>query len=210
MGIGISINSEALLILGIPLTIILMVIGIMVRKKRGEKIFWFRQGTIFLLSVYLLLLIGVTLFPIDIIWGENFRETSVGINLIPFKAIIHSIKNIGVGGFSAAFDIKLLLRNVGGNTLLLLPLGILAPVLWKKFRSLKSCFILGIITSLSIEFLQLIEGLLKLGFRIVDIDDLILNVLGLVIGYSLYKIIFNFKFVRNLIINEQQEQRKVV
>lgn len=207
---GIRIESEVLYILGILLTIILMITSILVKKRKRKRIFWVREGAIFLLSVYLLLLIGVTLFPVFIQVGEAFRESSIGINLIPFKDIIHKIGNLGAGGFSVAFDIKMLLMNVGGNILLLLPLGILAPVLWKRFRSLKSCFILGVITSLSIEFLQLIEGLLKLGFRAVDIDDLILNVLGIVIGYSLYKIIFKFKFVRNLIINEQQEQRKVV
>ena len=83
--------------------------------------------------------------------------------------------------------------NIGGNILLLLPLGLLLPILWTNLRNLKKIFLIGLFTSLSIEILQLIENILYLGFRSVDIDDVIFNVIGIILGYSLFKVLHTSK-----------------
>ena len=83
--------------------------------------------------------------------------------------------------------------NIGGNILLLLPLGLLLPILWTNLRNLNKIFLIGLFTSLSIEILQLIENILYLGFRSVDIDDVIFNVIGIILGYSLFKVLHTSK-----------------
>lgn len=183
-----TIESQAALILGIPILIISMLIMFLWQKKKGKQIKATRYFIIFILGVYILLLIGVTLFPMRL--GINMGNSYLAVNYIPFKSTIDDIATIGKGSFSVGFDIKLLMRNIGGNILLLLPIGILFPVLWDKFRNLKSTIVAGIIISIVIESIQLIQNILMLGIRVVDIDDVIFNIIGVVIGYYIFKLIY--------------------
>ncbi|MBB6697091.1 VanZ family protein [Clostridium algidicarnis] len=58
---------------------------------------------------------------------------------------------------------------------------------------------------MSIELLQLLENFLSIGFfRVVDVDDLILNVLGAILGYMAYQVILRLKWsliIRNTSLN---------
>nr|WP_253197347.1 VanZ family protein [Clostridium algidicarnis] len=170
----------------------LIVLGITIfkKKKKGEKIDFFREIVKFGFGLYIIALIGVTLFPIRIGYGRQaITMINMGINYIPFKSIIYDIRQIGIGSFSVRFQIKLLIMNVLGNFILLIPIGFLTPILWKKVNSLKDIVIVGFLVSLSIELLQLLENFLSIGFfRVVDVDDLILNVLGAVFGYMAYQV----------------------
>lgn len=69
-----------------------------------------------------------------------------------------------------------------------MPLGFLAPILWDKYKKFKSTVLLGFSISASIELLQLIESLFSGVGRITDIDDVICNVIGSIVGYCIYKI----------------------
>ncbi|HWI48223.1 MAG TPA: VanZ family protein, partial [Rummeliibacillus sp.] len=113
------------------------------------------------------------------------------INLIPFVAIIKDVQQIGTAyGGDAGFMLRLILRNVGGNILLLMPLGILSPIMWNKFKQYKNVVLLGFSISIGIECIQFIE-LIAGGFgRAVDIDDVICNVVGVMLGYIIYKFMF--------------------
>ena len=69
-----------------------------------------------------------------------------------------------------------------------IPLGFLLPFLWKKYQKLTPTLLFGFLFSLFIELSQLIT------LRATDIDDLIANTLGALIGYLIWKIymkIFN-------------------
>jgi glycopeptide antibiotics resistance protein len=94
------------------------------------------------------------------------------INYIPLISIISEISQIGTAyGGDSIFMMKLILRNVGGNILLLMPLGFLATILWDKFRILKRVLLLGLLVSVSIECLQLVELVIGVGIgRTVDIE----------------------------------------
>ena len=83
---------------------------------------------------------------------------------------------------------------------------LLLPILSKNLKNLKNFFFIGLITSLSIEVFQLIENIFFLGFRSVDIDDVIFNVIGIIIGYCLFKIIYKSKL--NFLINKFQINQK--
>ncbi|MBU3206493.1 VanZ family protein [Clostridium algidicarnis] len=187
---GYFIEKEFLVVFVIPLYLIVLGITIFKKKKKGEKIDFFREIVKFGFGLYIIALIGVTLFPIRIGYGRQaITMINMGINYIPFKSIIYDIRQIGIGSFSVRFQIKLLIMNVLGNFILLIPIGFLTPILWKKVNSLKDIVIVGFLVSLSIELLQLLENFLSIGFfRVVDVDDLILNVLGAVFGYMAYQV----------------------
>ena len=110
-------------------------------------------------------------------------------NFIPFKEI-----------FRYAFTSKLFYRNVVGNIVLFVPFGYFTSH-YCKLNKWYISFILIFITSLSIEIIQI--GI----SRSFDIDDIILNVFGGLIGYFIYRItekIFqksSERFKNNLLLN---------
>lgn len=63
------------------------------------------------------------------------------------------------------------------NILLFIPLGFFLPILWVQFRKIKHIIAVGFSFSLLIEISQLLNN------RRTDIDDLILNTLGALIGF---------------------------
>ena len=71
------------------------------------------------------------------------------------------------------------------NVLLFIPLGIFVPCLWPEYRSTMKTVGLGLMTSLGIEILQIFT------FRATDINDVITNVAGTMIGYLIGKLIIN-------------------
>jgi glycopeptide antibiotics resistance protein len=64
-----------------------------------------------------------------------------------------------------------------------IPLGFLLPVVFVNIRSLRNIILTSVCVSIFIEAMQYI---LTLG--VFDIDDIILNLLGTVLGFLLYKI----------------------
>ena len=71
------------------------------------------------------------------------------------------------------------------NVLLFIPLGIFVPCLWPNHRSMMKTVGVGLMTSLGIEILQIFT------FRATDINDVITNVAGTMIGYLIGKLIIN-------------------
>lgn len=71
------------------------------------------------------------------------------------------------------------LRQVGGNLMLLAPLGILLPVVFTTMRGPIRLALVGGLLSLGIEAVQ---GALVMG-RAFDVDDVILNTAGVVLAY---------------------------
>lgn len=145
----------------------------------------------FCFVLYIALVISVTLFPIESM-GLNSPLFNIEheVNLIPLKAIIEEISSIGRAySGDSEFMIELIVKNVGGNILLFLPLGALAPMLWKRLRTFKNILFAGIAVSIVIEWLQLLEILAGNSMRIADIDDVICNGLGTAAGYLVYKLL---------------------
>ncbi|WP_043932019.1 VanZ family protein [Bacillus sp. EB01] len=165
-------------------------IFVFLRIKNKQHIHWVKEATGFLLAMYFFMVVSVTFFP----WaaaGFSFGYLNMrSINLIPFVSIFEDISQIGTAyGGDKVFMASLIARNVGGNILLLMPLGFLAPVLSKKYRSFKKAAWLGLTVSLTIEILQLFQNLTGGLGRITDIDDVICNVMGTAIGYFLYALV---------------------
>lgn len=103
-----------------------------------------------------------------------------GINLIPFHIIEETYIVVSRTGDPTYFIINFL-----GNIILFMPIGFMLPLLWK----IKGGMVLlaGAACSLFIELCQLFLP------RSTDIDDLLLNTLGTLLGWGLYSL-FNLKF----------------
>lgn len=127
--------------------------------------------------IYLLVLIKIILFKtnsfVDILKG-NTSAGYRGVNLIPFKTIVNFFNMEGFS-FLRAFS------NTVGNIAIFLPLGYLLPILTKKINNIYKILSISMSISIIFESLQYIFYLGSL-----DIDDIILNTLGGVIGYIIY------------------------
>lgn len=66
------------------------------------------------------------------------------------------------------------------NMILFVPFGLLVPLLWEKYSKFLLTTLLGFGLSVIIEFMQLFCH------RATDIDDLLMNTLGTIVGYFLF------------------------
>ena len=114
---------------------------------------------IFLYYVYLVLeTIGIgTIWEIGLYPGMKLQEE---INLIPFR-----------DGISLSMIL---------NVVMFMPLGFLLPLLWKEYHSLVRTAIIGFCFSCGIEFCQLFNR------RVSDVDDLLMNTLGAILGWLIW------------------------
>ncbi len=108
-------------------------------------------------------------------------------NIIPFKTITTYVNAI----FNDSMNIDIPIKNLGGNFILFFPMGIYLPLFIKKINKVSKYSIwMGILLFL-VETVQLITR--RGSF---DIDDFILNMLGALIGYAIWKT----KIVQKLLI----------
>lgn len=170
---------------GIVAGLILFAIMYPFRFKRNSL---FRNLCMASLFVYIGSVISLTMIyapPWD--WNISRFSTTYAlsnINFVPFRASIEIFNHCAQKGDYSAF-----IRLVGGNSIMLMPLGILVPLLFPKVKAVR-IFILGSMTSLVIEITQLMANI-TLGriLRTVEIDDFIQNVVGCMLGYIVFVII---------------------
>ena len=102
---------------------------------------------------------------------ERLR-TGVGVNFVPFKTIRSYLK------YSSGSENTMV--NIAGNIFMFVPWGLGLPLLWRKCRSVWKVMLASVMLPIFIEFCQLFIG------RSVDIDDVILNFVGGMLGGLLY------------------------
>lgn len=151
----------------LPMIIISVVVVVTLRAAdilKNKKTFCFYKELIALsFIIYILCLFQVVTFQDN----NNFSSN----NLVPFREM-----------FRYDFGSRLFLKNVLGNIIMFLPYGFFSSYFLKEKRLLP-IFVLTILTSLTIESTQLMIG------RVFDIDDILLNVLGGILGHFLYILI---------------------
>ena len=182
-------EMNILLIIGLPLWIIIRGVILLFRRKKGDKLNLYNEIITNLFVIYLFILIGVTIFPLRI--GSTIPYLSnmsilerYNINLIPF--VDYYKNNISVKG---------VIRNVGGNLILLSPFIFYLCIKFEKLRSIKLCMLTSFLISLSIELIQLFMNILSLSYgRSVHTEDLILNTLGGIIAWYIFKYTYKGKF----------------
>lgn len=96
----------------------------------------------------------------------------VGLPSVTYLAMDPVIQWIPFAGMAADF------KNAILNVILFIPLGVLLPLFWKEFRCFRKTFLFGFGMTAMIELLQLFT------FRTTDINDIITNVAGTMIGYA--------------------------
>ncbi|KGL40868.1 hypothetical protein BMT55_16400 [Listeria newyorkensis] len=155
-----------------------------IRKKEPiEKIIF--KSCMF---IYISGVVGYTIFPIMtnsrlIEDTRLFREGVSGINIIPFATIWE------IYMYSGDMDVSQGIFQVVANIIMFVPLGCLYPLCSKYKVSWKRMFLLAVALSVSIELLQLLQNIFyQVAFKYVDVDDLIWNVSGGLIGYALFRL----------------------
>lgn len=130
--------------------------------------------------------------------------------LFQFQSLIilkYFMPNLMLNGQDAGHDLNLIplivltsqdLETSLLNILLFVPFGFGLPFITNL--RLKQVVICGLLFSFALELLQLVSGqIAKVTFRVADINDLIFNALGVLIGYCLFRgfmIIFRRLFYR--------------
>lgn len=110
----------------------------------------------------------------------NLDGNGENLNFVPFETVRlywHLLQN----GASQAL-LRHAIVNLVGNVVMFVPLGWFLPAVWLRLRGFFKTVIFGIGVVCLVEFLQYITGLGSC-----DIDDLILNTVGIILGYSLWK-----------------------
>ena len=134
----------------------------------------------FLFVIYVILMIWLLFIQrIKYISFENYGETLIhNLNIIPFRTIIEYINPD-----KEALDHAII--NLAGNIVMFIPLGFFLPAFNNNCRKIGKLVLSTIIILIIIELVQLFS--LTGSF---DIDDIILNVVGSIIGYFLNKLFF--------------------
>ena len=140
--------------------VVLVTVRIFALKNSSKKISFHEEFLNLLFIVYILLLF-------ELLTGTE-NNSGTGINLVPFSEI-----------FRYPVGSKMFIYNTLGNILLFVPYGYFVTR-YINGKSLYQIFIISFVTSLTVEILQV-----KLG-RSFDVDDIILNVIGGMIGYFIY------------------------
>lgn len=131
--------------------------------KNNKEFVLYKELFIMGFIVYIMCLFHVVTFQ-DVSWSTS--------NVTPFKEILRY-----------DFGSVKFFKNVIGNMVMFVPFGFFISYFFHLSKA-KIIFFLTIIASVTIEVTQY-----KIG-RVFDIDDILLNLLGGLAGYYLYKILF--------------------
>ena len=119
------------------------------------------------------------------LFGRTQLTTQYRYNLVPLKEIMRFITYYSTLGTMAVF------LNLAGNVLAFMPLGFFLPSVSGHRMGFWSIFCTSCALSVAIELVQLIT---KVGTC--DVDDVILNTLGGILGYLVYNL---YKFFIKII-----------
>lgn len=164
------------LILGVPIMSVVSLIFyapiyFMNRKKYGKRPF-LRHLSIFIFIGVTVSLFYATLF----VGGIDFHPEYHFINLHPF---IWMKETYAMGAGKMAEQLAL---NLG----MMIPMGFILPVVFERIRKFPKTVVCVIILITAIETIQYFIG------RSADVDDLIMNTLGSMIGYGIFALCNRF------------------
>lgn len=120
------------------------------------------------------LFIGYIVFVCELTIIGRGSSHFLQMNLQPFSGYIDAWKKYSLRD----------LQNCIFNILMFVPLGVFLPLLFPKFKLFKWLFLVVVSATLSIETYQTLTGA-----GIFELDDLINNSIGGVIGYQLYRLV---------------------
>jgi len=163
-------------------TVVWLIIRVIV-WLRQHKIDCKREAILLLMYINLAVIIRVTFFPME---QEGWHVLPLVFDasaVFPFR--INLIPMVNLFDYD---NMKDLLLNVIGNAAMFVPSGIILPIIYKRLDSFLKVIAAGAGISFCIELLQL-----PFSVRASDIDDVILNTLGVIAGYGIFSIIRHLK-----------------
>lgn len=147
-----------------PMLVIFLVVLIAIRisyiRINHERLVFYKEFLNLLFVVYVLLLFQLL--------TSTELNSNGGLNLVPFTEI-----------FRYEMGSPLFLYNVIGNIFIFIPFGYFVSG-YVKANKVSHILFISVITSLTVELVQLQIG------RSFDIDDIILNVVGSIVGFLLF------------------------
>lgn len=173
-------STARVMLLALPLWLVVRTLWLLHRRRASGPL---HEVLLALLALYLVGLAFQTLGSPGVVrpdgvplWAyvRDRWQHRLAINLTPL-ATIRAIWRHGSAGQR--------LINLAGNVLFFLPLGLLPPLLWPRRRHWWAALALSAGASALIELCQLFIG------RSVDVDDLLLNALGGLLGYLLFRLL---------------------
>lgn len=157
---------------------IILVIWIVSRLIRsiqyGKPDFW-REVLIWGLVLYVAFLLYNTFEPFTILLERQDQRA----NFVPLQGIMKMIENASI--FDDEVTQRIVFLNLAGNVLVFAPFGLAIPLLERRLNRGWLVVLLGLAFSLVIELAQTF-----LIARVFDVDDLILNAFGALIGFLVY------------------------
>lgn len=135
----------------------------------------------FLFVVYVAFLLWL-LFDRTDRWGSEIayaQQLRSNMNLVPFHTIGNYWTVVKRMELTPLFYHCVI--NLGGNVFLFIPIGYFLPRLWPALRNFFAFLLTCTLAITLVELLQLVTLLGSL-----DVDDLILNLFGMTVGYLLF------------------------
>jgi glycopeptide antibiotics resistance protein len=122
------------------------------------------------LGAWLAIGLAMTLQPIEPPPGLVVLD-----NFVPFRTLAVYFANT---------DSPFWMGQLVGNLLLLLPVGVLGPIALPALDGWLRIFLVALVLSLAIE-----AGQLGIPNRMADVDDVLLNVIGALLGYAILSVV---------------------
>lgn len=150
--------------IGLAASVLFLLIHEIRLRLRSERTTWFHRVLVLITGIYLATLFALTISP-----GSPLSPPQLdhGVNLTPFK-VWETIQSCPL--------------NFWGNIALFIPFGFLLVLLFNQCQKFHVTVILGAGLSFLIELIQFF------GIRNADIDDILLNTAGTIIGYLIGKL----------------------
>ena len=143
-------------------------------------------------AIYVLVLLDVLLLGrgSGLGYGSFGNYLKYSVNLIPFKSVWEYVEDYMTRG---SWILPLAIRNIAGNFVLFFPMGMILPCLFSKTQKFRRTVLISVCTVLCVEAIQLFT---RRG--IFDVDDVILNVSGWLLGFAVLKIPFISNVLKRL------------
>ena len=151
-------------------------VAIWIKQKRID---WKREAFLLLMYINLAVIIRFAFFPMSKVDGHIQPLVFDIATAFPFR--VNLLPLVNLFDYDSKRD---LLLNVIGNAAMFIPSGIVLPFVYKRLNSFWKVLLAGIGISLCIEIIQL-----PFSVRATDIDDLILNTIGVIVGYGIVTLI---------------------
>jgi glycopeptide antibiotics resistance protein len=178
-----TLGTEWFIVLGLLIAVPL-VLWTAYRGHAG----WLTVLVRFAFAAYVVVIVGLVFTPFPLPPWTPLPESSLSgyrpwpypwVNIVP-SYTIRSALRLGFDSQSG--------RGLLGNVLAFVPFGIFLPIVWPRSRSLIGMFAVALAISVTIEAGQLgLSLLIRYPYRAADVDDVLLNVLGISLGYAAYR-----------------------